>query len=91
VELDLSGYRGSGPVRLGNAANGQLQLDNYGHLLESASRLRARVGSLGPAVGAQLSTFADFVVETWSDPDAGIWEVRDGLHHFVQSRPTRRS
>ncbi len=86
VELDLPGYRGSRPVRVGNAANEQLQLDNYGHLLESASRLRARIGSLGTAVGAQLAGFADFVAEKWSEPDAGIWEVRDDLQHFVQSK-----
>ncbi len=86
VELDLPGYRGSRPVRVGNAANEQLQLDNYGHLLESASRLRARIGSLDTVAGAQLAGFADFVAEKWGDPDAGIWEVRDGLRHFVQSK-----
>ena len=86
VELDLPGYRGSRPVRVGNAANEQLQLDNYGHLLESASRLRARIGSLGTGAGAQLAGFADFVAERWREPDAGIWEVRDGPQQFVQSK-----
>ena len=85
-ELDLPGYRGSRPVRVGNEATTQLQLDNYGHLLESATRLRGTVGSLGTDVGRQLGELADFVAATWQQPDAGIWEVRDELHHFVQSK-----
>ena len=78
-EIDLPGYRSSRPVRVGNAATEQLQLDNYGHLLESASRLRGATGSLGSKAGAQLASFADFVADAWRRPDAGIWEVRDGL------------
>ncbi len=85
-ELDLPGYRGSRPVRVGNAASEQLQLDNYGHLLESAARLRAQTGSLGTEAGRQLAGFADFVEEAWRRPDAGIWEVRDGPQDFVQSK-----
>ena len=85
-ELDLPGYRGSRPVRVGNAATTQLQLDVYGHLLESASRLRGTTGSLGTEVGRQLGELADFVAGAWEQPDAGIWEVRDELHHFVQSK-----
>ena len=85
-EVDLPGYRSSRPVRVGNAATEQLQLDNYGHLLESASRLRGATGSLGSEAGAQLASFADFVADVWRRPDAGIWEVRDGLHDFVQSK-----
>nr|MBA2332879.1 glycoside hydrolase family 15 protein [Actinomycetota bacterium] len=85
-ELDLPGYRGSRPVRIGNAATQQLQLDNYGHLLESASRLRGEIGSLGVEAGALLASFADFVADTWRQPDAGIWEVRDELRDFVQSK-----
>jgi GH15 family glucan-1,4-alpha-glucosidase len=85
-EVDVPGYRGSRPVRIGNAAAEQLQLDNYGHLLESAARLRSHVVSLGTDVGRQLASFADFVEASWREPDAGIWEVRDGLYHFVQSK-----
>lgn len=85
-ELDLPGYRGSRPVRLGNSATSQLQLDNYGHLLESAARLRATTGSLGTEAGRELAQLADFVVEAWRRQDAGIWEVRDELHDFVQSK-----
>jgi len=71
---------------VGNAATGQLQLDNYGHLLESASRLRQETGSLGPEAGALLAELADFVAVAWRRPDTGIWEVRDELHDFVQSK-----
>jgi GH15 family glucan-1,4-alpha-glucosidase len=85
-QLDLPGYRRSRPVRVGNAATGQLQLDVYGHLLESASRLRGEDGSLGPEVGRQLGALADFVADNWRRPDAGIWEIRDELHQFVQSK-----
>ena len=86
AEVDVPGYRGSRPVRVGNDANEQLQLDNYGHLLESASRLRSQTGSFGTEAGRQLASFADLVAARWREPDAGIWEVRDGLRHFVQSK-----
>lgn len=86
VEADLPGYRGSRPVRFGNAASDQLQLDVYGHVLESAARLRATTGPLGAEVGGVLARLADDVARTWRCPDAGIWEVRDGTHHFVQSK-----
>ena len=85
-ELDLPGYRGSRPVRFGNAAAEQLQLDVYGHLLESASRLRGETGLLDPAAGPVLARLADFVADSWRRPDAGIWEVRDGLYDFTQSK-----
>ena len=85
-ELDLAGYRGSRPVRSGNAATGQLQLDVYGHLLESASRLRSQTGFLDPRAGRALAQLADFVADSWRRKDAGIWEVRDGLSDFVQSK-----
>jgi GH15 family glucan-1,4-alpha-glucosidase len=85
-ELDLPGYRDSRPVRVGNAAADQLQLDNYGHLLESAARVRPHVVSLGTDSARQLAAFADFVETSWREPDAGIWEVRDGPYDFVQSK-----
>ncbi len=85
-ELDLAGYRGSRPVRIGNAAVAQLQLDVYGHLLESASRLRGETGLLEPRAGRLLAQLADFVADAWQRPDAGIWEVRDGLYDFTQSK-----
>jgi GH15 family glucan-1,4-alpha-glucosidase len=85
-ELDLPGYRGSRPVRFGNAAAEQLQLDVYGHLLESASRLRGMTGFLPDGAGRELAALADFVADAWRERDAGIWEVRESPHHFVQSK-----
>jgi GH15 family glucan-1,4-alpha-glucosidase len=85
-ELDLTGYRDSRPVRSGNAAVEQLQLDVYGHLLESASRLRGETGFLGPEVGRELAALADFVADAWRRQDAGIWEVRGDVCNFVQSK-----
>ena len=85
-ELGLPGYRRSRPVRVGNAATTQLQLDNYGHLLESAARVHAATGSLGATTGRELAELADFVAESWSEPDAGIWESRDTPRHYVHSK-----
>ena len=60
--------------------------DKYGHLPESAARLRGETGSLGPEAGVLLASFADFVADAWQRPDAGIWEVWDRAHDFVQSK-----
>jgi GH15 family glucan-1,4-alpha-glucosidase len=85
-ELALPGYRGSAPVRVGNAAADQLQLDVYGHLLESAARFRSQTGSLGAATGRELAELADYVAEHWRDRDAGIWESRGPQRSYVQSK-----
>ncbi len=87
IELDhLDGYRGSRPVRIGNRAYRQLQMDTYGHLLELAWRAAQR----GRVPDADYWRFLRDVVETalqiWSHPDRGIWEVRDADHHFVHSK-----
>ncbi|HWG56690.1 MAG TPA: glycoside hydrolase family 15 protein [Gaiellaceae bacterium] len=85
-EVDVPGYRGSRPVRVGNAAAGQLQLDNYGHLLESASRLHGSGRVFEPEVAAELARVADETAAGWRDADAGIWELRGQGRHFVQSK-----
>lgn len=85
-ELSLPGYRGSRPVRDGNAAAAQLQLDTYGFLLEGAHRFWKATGSLGAARPRELAALADFVAETWREPDAGIWESRDEPKHYVLSK-----
>src|SRR5262245_58282752 len=82
----LSGYEGSKPVRIGNAASGQLQIDVYGEVMDALHQ--GRVG------GIQLLTEAwDFqrvlvshLEEIWSFPDEGIWEVRGGRQHFTYSK-----
>ena len=79
-------YRSSRPVRAGNAASDQLQLDVYGHLLESAARLREAAGSVGASAGRQLTTPADLHGGGAATAGRRTWELRDGLHHHVQSK-----
>ena len=85
-ELALDGYRGSRPVRVGNAAAGQRQLDTYGELLQTAW-LYARSGHrIDRDIARRLAEIADLVCELWREPDAGIWEVRSEPRHFTQSK-----
>jgi GH15 family glucan-1,4-alpha-glucosidase len=84
--LPLAGYRGSRPVRVGNAIADQTQLDVYGELLEAASRFASATGGLDRDHGRRLAQIADFVCESWERPDAGIWETRGEPTHFVQSK-----
>jgi GH15 family glucan-1,4-alpha-glucosidase len=84
--LPLAGYRGSRPVRVGNGAADQTQLDVYGELLEAASRFASATGGLDRDHGRRLAEIADFVCESWQQPDAGIWETRGEPAHFVQSK-----
>ena len=86
TSLSLSGYRDSRPVRVGNAAAGQTQLDVYGELLEAASRFASAEGGLDREHGRRLAEIADFVCGCWRQPDSGIWEVRSEPAHFVQSK-----
>jgi GH15 family glucan-1,4-alpha-glucosidase len=84
--LSFAGYRGSRPVRVGNGAADQTQLDVYGELLEAASRFASSTGGLDRDHGRRLAEIADFVCEVWERPDAGIWETRSEPAHFVQSK-----
>ena len=86
VELELPGYQRSAPVRVGNAAADQLQLDPYGPLVEGAWRFHSRTGSLGAARPKELAALANFVAESWRKPDSGIWESRDEPRDYVQSK-----
>ena len=85
-ELPLAGYRGSRPVRVGNAAAPQLQLDVYGELLQTAHRYAMSGGRLDRETGRRLGEIADEVCRLWRQPDAGIWEVRAEPAHFTQSK-----
>lgn len=84
--LGLPGYRKSAPVRIGNDAAGQLQLDVYGDLLQAAW-LYAQAGRpIDADIGGRLAEIADLVCEIWREPDAGLWEVRSEPLHFTQSK-----
>jgi len=87
VELDwLEGYRGARPVRMGNAAHNQLQLDMYGELLEVAWRGFERGREPDDELWTFLCALADTAAAEWHEPDYGIWEVRCEPQHFVHSK-----
>jgi GH15 family glucan-1,4-alpha-glucosidase len=84
--LPLAGYRRSQPVRVGNAAIEQRQLDIYGDLLETAWVFGRGGSTLDRDTGSVLAAIADHVCRHWREPDAGIWEVRGALEHFTHSK-----
>ena len=82
----LSGWRGSRPVRVGNGAWSQPQLDVYGELLDAAGLLRDQLTDLEAPTRDFLVSLADTVVARWQQPDQGIWEIRGEPRHFVHSK-----
>ncbi len=86
-ELDyLRGHRGSRPVRIGNAAARQKQLDSYGELIEATERLLSRSRLLDRATRRMLARLGRYVCAHWRDPDRGIWEVRGEERHHTHSK-----
>jgi GH15 family glucan-1,4-alpha-glucosidase len=85
-EIALDGHRRSRPVRIGNGAVGQAQHDVYGDLLETAWLYSERHRDLDRDTGAALARIANYVCDIWRQPDAGIWEVRNGPCHFTHSK-----
>jgi len=84
--IGVSGYRGSLPVRVGNLAEGQHQLDVYGWVIDALWNM-VDGGEALPADGRRaLTAYANFVVDNWRRPDAGLWEVRDEPAHYVHSK-----
>src|SRR5579883_2667230 len=81
----LDGYRCSAPVRTGNAAYDQLQLDVYGELLETAY-LWSRTRPVTEGTWVTIERLVNWVAANWRRPDSGIWEVRAGLQHYVLSK-----
>jgi GH15 family glucan-1,4-alpha-glucosidase len=79
------GYQGSSPVRIGNAAARQLQLDIYGELLDSVY-IYNRLEPISYDFWKNLVQLIDWVCEHWRQPDYGIWEVRGGVYPFLYSR-----
>ena len=87
LEIDwLPGYEGSSPVRIGNAAFGQFQLDVYGELMDAVERARTHGIEVHPVVWKIQRAIMRFLVEHWSDPDDGIWEVRGPRRLFTHSK-----
>ncbi|HSB45172.1 MAG TPA: glycoside hydrolase family 15 protein [Nitrospira sp.] len=82
----LDGYRGSRPVRIGNGAYAQLQLDIFGELLDSLYLYNKHVMPISYDVWLRLRRGLDWLCDNWEQPDEGIWEVRGGRHHFVYSK-----
>jgi GH15 family glucan-1,4-alpha-glucosidase len=99
VELDLAGWRGSRPVRVGNGAAKQVQLDAFGHLLEAAHlwhrrsvsdaerhRREPMVGGIDEDEWSFLRSTVDEAANRRNDPDSGIWELRGLPRHYVHSK-----
>jgi len=86
-ELDsFSGYRESRPVRIGNGAGEQVQLDVYGDVLDSVWRYVSSGGRLDASTAKDVAKIADHVCKVWREKDSSIWEVRSGPAHFVHSK-----
>ena len=82
----LDGYRGSRPVRIGNAAARHLQLDVFGEVILSLERLHRVSGTLPEDAWRLVKSFAEVVCQNWRRKDRSVWEVRGEQHHFVYSK-----
>ncbi|MGA2248098.1 MAG: glycoside hydrolase family 15 protein [Verrucomicrobiota bacterium] len=82
----LEGYQKSGPVRIGNAASSQLQLDIYGELLDSVAIHDRHGEPISYDFWTNITTLVEWVCKHWMKPDDGIWEVRGGRRQFLYSR-----
>ncbi|WP_406404393.1 glycoside hydrolase family 15 protein [Streptomyces sp. NBC_00879] len=82
----LEGYLGSAPVRVGNAATGQLQLDIYGALIDSVYLYDKWGQPISSDRWDELGVLVDWLCEHWDQPDDGVWETRGGRRNFVYSR-----
>lgn len=87
LELDwLPGYEGSRPVRTGNAASSQVQLDVYGEVMDALHQARNAGMVPDPTAWALQRALVEHVEHHWQEPDEGIWEVRSGRRHFTHSK-----
>jgi GH15 family glucan-1,4-alpha-glucosidase len=82
----LSGFMGSRPVRVGNAAWAQLQLDIYGELIDAAARFISQGGSFDRQAVRLLDDLGETVCRRWREPDSGMWESRGERTHHTQSK-----
>ena len=82
----LPGYEGASPVRVGNAASGQFQLDVYGEVLDALHRSRRHGMEPEEHAWDIEKVLLDFLESCWREPDEGLWEVRGPRRHFVHSK-----
>ncbi|HCU25627.1 MAG TPA: glycoside hydrolase family 15 protein, partial [Deltaproteobacteria bacterium] len=82
----LAGFAGSRPVRIGNGARSQLQMDVYGEVLDAAYEFIRRGGRLDRSTARMLVDLGDTVCRRWREPDEGIWETRGGRRHHTYSK-----
>jgi GH15 family glucan-1,4-alpha-glucosidase len=82
----LEGWKDSRPVRVGNGAWNQTQIDVYGEILGAAHRLTDQIGSIDDDTKRFLAACADAAAAHWREKDEGIWEVRGGQQHFLYSK-----
>ncbi len=82
----LSGYRDSKPVRVGNGARHQLQLDVYGEVIDAAAQYAFHGGEFDRDMQKALASFGSYVLKNWNRPDEGIWEPRSGRQNHTHSR-----
>jgi GH15 family glucan-1,4-alpha-glucosidase len=80
------GYRGSSPVRIGNAASGQYQSDVYGELMDSIYLDNKYVAPTSYDRWMKIRDRMNWICENWQEPDAGVWEMRGKKEHFVYSK-----
>ena len=83
---NLEGYKGSAPVRIGNGAFNQFQLDIYGELVDTIYIYNKNAEPISYEFWLGLMKFIDFVCENWKEKDRGIWEVRDDQREFLISK-----
>ncbi len=82
----LKGYQNSRPVRIGNDAYKQFQLDVFGEVLDAAHSYMKLGGRITRRTWGLLESFINAAADNWQQPDSGIWEVRSGPYHFVHSK-----
>ncbi|WP_073224539.1 glycoside hydrolase family 15 protein [Streptomyces sp. NBRC 110465] len=82
----LPGFAGSAPVRIGNAAAGQLQIDVYGEVVDALFKAQLHDPSLAPVVAPLVTGLVTCLEDLFETPDMGIWEVRGPRRHFVHSK-----
>jgi len=83
TELPLAGYRGTGPVRQGNSASGQLQLGTYGDLLETVRLYAYHGNAIDELTATRIVEICDLLARTWHNEDSGFWELPDRRHYTI--------